>query len=74
MDTLPMSGGQGVASSNLASPTVKHLVRAHFPGKRNTALGSEEAVASSPFQMPSLEQPREHARRTVQLAGKVSDC
>jgi hypothetical protein len=31
--TLPMSGGQGVASSNLASPTVKHLVRVHFPGR-----------------------------------------
>jgi hypothetical protein len=26
LDTLPMSGGQGVASSNLASPTVFHLV------------------------------------------------
>jgi hypothetical protein len=27
------SGGQGVASSNLASPTVRHLVRVHFPGR-----------------------------------------
>jgi hypothetical protein len=29
----PNLGGQGVASSNLASPTVRHVVKAHFPGR-----------------------------------------
>jgi hypothetical protein len=49
---LPMTGGQGVASSNLASPTVKHLVGGELPAGRRILYGPETDHVSSSFQSP----------------------
>jgi len=47
-------GGQGVASSNLASPTVKAPVRGWFAGPRNLTLGANVATGE-----PRRSSPRE---------------
>ena len=54
VDTLPMSGGQGVASSNLASPTKK--------------VALTRGVTNHPLPRVTLESPIRH--KPVTIGGK----
>ena len=47
-----LTGGQGVASSNLASPTVKVLVRVGLPDSGTAPRGRESGTVSGTFQDP----------------------
>jgi hypothetical protein len=67
-DVMPMTGGQGVASSNLASPTVKDLVGAELPAGRKTHQGPEADPVSESFQDP----PARAAPRA--LAADLAPC
>ena len=63
MDTLPMSGGQGVASSNLASPTETHNLSSGLVRFRFVRLGHRVPCHSSDVPIHGGAQRIDHRHR-----------
>jgi hypothetical protein len=64
------SGGQGVASSNLASPTIKHLVRAHFRARGTLRLALKKRSFQVHFRCLRWSSPESMRSGPCTLLGR----